>query len=229
MISAVTVESSSLRVPVYTRGVVAPQRQLNVIAEVSGRIVSASPEFKNGGFFKKGDVLLRIAPETFQLELTKKQQAVDAAIVRLEEVKARAVVARQGAKQNATDFALYIPQLNDARSTLAAAEADHKLAALQLERSEIRAPFDGRFRATHVNVGQYVTLGSALAEIFSLDVAEVRLPISDEHLALLDIPNQYQDDSRSSESYPDVRLSAQLGAGIHLVRSGDPRRGRTCE
>ncbi|MBK8973620.1 MAG: efflux RND transporter periplasmic adaptor subunit [Hahellaceae bacterium] len=219
MITAVIVEPGSLRVPVYTRGVVAPQRQLTLITEVSGRIVSASPEFKNGGFFKKGEVLVRLAPEPFQLELTKKQQAVDAAIVRLEEVKARAVVARQGAKQNATDFALYIPQLNDAKSTLAAAEADYKLAALQLERAEIRAPFDGRFKATRVNVGQYVALGHAVAEIFALDVAEIRLPISDEHLALLDIPNQYQGDSRSADTYPEVRLSAQLG-GLEYTWSG---------
>jgi len=46
-------------------------------------------------------------------------------------------------------------------------------------------PFAGRIRSTSVNLGQYVAAGMSVAKVFSSDVLEVRLPLTDRQVGLL--------------------------------------------
>ena len=43
----------------------APRTRTVLVAEVPGRIVSVSPDFVAGGFFRAGEVLLEIDPSDF--------------------------------------------------------------------------------------------------------------------------------------------------------------------
>ncbi len=80
------------------------------------------------------------------------------------------------------------PQLAEARARLASASASLDRARLDLERTLLRAQFDGRVREEHVDVGQFVERGRAIARIYGVDVAEVRLPIANHQLSYLDRP-----------------------------------------
>jgi len=216
VLQTVTARKVTVRVPVHTRGIVMPRTQVTLVSEVNGVVKKVSPQFNSGGFFKRGDVLITIDSAFYLLEITKKKSAVDSANMHLEEVTARAHVARRGAKKNATDFALHIPQIKDAKSQLAAANADLQLARLQLSHTEIKAPFDGRIKSVNINKDQYVSQGELLADIYALDVAEVRLPISDHHLSLIDLPMHYQDDSQQGvvpthKNLPPVKLTSVIG------------------
>jgi RND family efflux transporter MFP subunit len=97
---------------------------------------------------------------------------------------------------------------------LAAANADLEAAELALERTVIRAPYDGRVRRKKADVGQYVVRGQPVAAIYAVDYAEVRLPLGDEQLAQLDLPLGFTA-GRDADDGPEVVLSARYAGGEH--------------
>jgi RND family efflux transporter MFP subunit len=90
--------------------------------------------------------------------------------------------------EEAKDLYLRKPQLEQAQAQLLAAQADLNTARDNLERTVIRAPYDALIRAKHSDLGKFVTAGSPLADIFSVESAEVRLPIPQSKLAYLELP-----------------------------------------
>lgn len=177
-------------IPIFSRGLVTAKTIINLSSEVTARVNSVAANFTAGGYFKAGDVLLSMDDEAYQLEVIKKQQAVDSALLHLAETKAKAHVARRGVSRKATNFARHIPQLNDAKSRVKSARADLRLANLKLERTVIKAPFSGRVKAATVGLGQLVNAGEVIGEIFSLDTMHVRLPVADKYLTLMVLPQQ---------------------------------------
>ena len=88
-----------------------------------------------------------------------------------------------------SDYALRKPQYEEAKAKLKSAGADLDLAEVQLARCNIKAPFDGRVVGKKADIGQYVMPGMVMAEVYSTDVAEVRLPLSQRQINLLDLPS----------------------------------------
>ena len=87
-----------------------------------------------------------------------------------------------------TDLVLRNPQLQAARARVISARSTLAKAELDLERTEVRAPFEGRVLAQQVDVGQVVAVGAALAEVYATDYVEVRLPLRNADLALVNLP-----------------------------------------
>ena len=90
-------------------------------------------------------------------------------------------------------------------------------ASLNLERTQIRAPYPGRVRTKNADVGQYVNPGSPLGHIYAIDYAEVRLPVSDDQLAYLDLPLSFRNNPHHN-SGPDVRFHATFAGREHTYR-----------
>ena len=83
-----------------------------------------------------------------------------------------------------------------------------------LERTIVRAPFDGRVRERNVDVGQFVSPGTKLGRIFAVDYAEVRLPIQTDELAYLDakfVGLDRRDGFDANARGALVRLTGRLG------------------
>ena len=94
---------------------------------------------------------------------------------------------KEGNKK-ASDLALRIPQLQQAKSAVEAAEANLERLKRNLDKTIIRAPYDGLVRKKNVDIGTAVSPGYLLASVYSTDFVEVKLPVPDEELAFLDIP-----------------------------------------
>ena len=75
-----------------------------------------------------------------------------------------------------------------AAAALREAEARLERAERDLERTEMRAPYAGRVRAEQVDVGQFVTRGTSIGDLYAVDYAEVRLPMPDRELGFVDLP-----------------------------------------
>ena len=193
LVQTVKLSPQNVRIPVFSQGTVKPSVSTNLSAEVTGRIIETSPRFANGAFFKKGDVLLRINPSDYELAITKSEALVASArqqLARAEAEYKQKIEEYKGIdKKQITDYALRKPQYEEARASLKAATADLDLAKVQLERCIIRAPFDGRVVDKKADIGQYVTPGMLLANVYATDVAEVRLPLSQSQINLLDLPS----------------------------------------
>jgi len=167
------------------------------MSEVNGRIIEVSPSFIVGGFVSKDDVLLRIDPRDYETNLLRAEASVKSAQSNLAQETGRAKVAEQEWKktvrtkqrtQASKDLYLRKPQLDQALAQMLAAQADLNTARDNLERTSIRAPYDALIRTKHSELGQFVAAGTPLADLFSVEYAEVRLPIPQNKLDYLDLP-----------------------------------------
>ena len=106
------------------------------------------------------------------------------------------------------------PQIAEAMATLASAEAALDQAKFDLERTVVRAPYAGRVRAKQVDVGQYVQRGAPVATLYSVDVAEVKLPIPDAELEYVNLPLAYRGAAENAQG-PGVTLTAEFAGREH--------------
>lgn len=208
LVKVVDVQQQTLNHIVKSQGTVEPRTQTTLSTQVRGTVLSVSDSFVEGGFFNKGDLLVQLDPADYQTDLKSAEANLAQARAALEEEKARGKVAAEEWKTVKTnvppELGLRKPQLARELANVQSAEAMLERARRDLERTEIRAPYDGLIKMRHVDVGQYVSIGSQIVDIYSTEVAEVRLPLSNVDLSFLSIPDS-DDDVKEK---PQVKLSA---------------------
>ncbi|MFL2518631.1 MAG: hypothetical protein CBB90_05040 [Gammaproteobacteria bacterium TMED30] len=214
LVDVVQARRNPVTFSVQSQGSVAPRTQTTLVAEASGQIVEVSPAFVSGGFFRKDDVLVRIDPRNYESVVKRARAAVARAETQLATETATASYAKEDYARlqrlnpntgPASALALRKPQLSAAMAELQSAQADLEKAEGDLDRTVIRAPYDGLVRQKIADVGQYVNVGSQLAMTFAIDIAEVRLPITQNDL-------QYLDLTKLRAGLPlEVVLQTQLG------------------
>ena len=198
MVRVIKIKTGPQAISIRGEGTVRPLREIELVPQVSGKIVFASPVMVDGGEFKKGKVLLRIDPLDYKLTVTLARARVKDSESRLKVAEEEAASAKEEWRllyQNTKDIdkeppALVAkePQLAAAKARLAADHADLQKAMLNLARTELAAPFNGRVSDENVDIGQYVTTGKTLATLFSTQAAEIVVPFNDESLFWFDVP-----------------------------------------
>ena len=190
------VELENVDLSVISEGTVQPRTESELVPEISGRVISISPSFAEGGFFEEGDTLLEIDPFDYQQAVIAARSQLAQSRLRLAQEEAEAEIAQREwdeiGEGDPRALTLREPQLEDARAAVAAAEANLVRAERDLDRAEVTAPYAGRVRRKNVDVGQFVTIGNSVGTIYSVDVAEIRLPLPDAELAYLDLPLSYR-------------------------------------
>lgn len=230
--SVVSVDATRLvpteyAIELLSDGTVSPRTATTLIPEVAGRLEEVSEQFRAGAFFEAGDVLVRIDDRNYTLAVTSAEAAVAQAEASLELELAEAQVVAGDWKalgREAPPLGLREPQIAAARADLASAQAQLERARVDLERTVLRAPYAGRVLSISADVGQFVNVGSTLAQLYSVERAEVRLPLSSRQLAYVDLPGSYRDEDEGSAPSPRVQLTGKLGDRAHqwsarIVRS----------
>ena len=212
-VRVVTAKPGSHTYQIQSQGTALPRTTIRLVSEVSGRVVSVSDKFDAGQLFKKDDVLLTIDSRDYELALAQAEATVAQADLRLQmEEKEAAVVRREWQLLNQgkpSGLQAREPQLAQAGAALAAAKAAKEAAQRNVERCEVRAPFDGMVAKAVVRPGQFASLAMPLGEIFSTDVAEVRLPLATGDLDFIELPAAGE--TFASGQAPRVTLTSQAG------------------
>ena len=208
------VKSELVTVSVKTQGEVRPKTEIDLIPQVSGRIVAMSESFNEGAEFAPDSMLLKIDDADYQVAAVRAEARVAEAQTALERELATAKIKEdewnnERQTEEPTQFALNLTQVAGAKANLRAARADLQKARLDLQRTEIRVPFYGRVRERNVGIGQYVSAGTKMGRVFSIATVEVRLPLTDAQLVELNLPMGYM--ANESADAPVVKFSAQLG------------------
>ena len=189
MVEVITAAPSEHQLRVKTQGTIGAKTQVELAAQVAGRVVEVSDNFADGGFFNAGDVLLKIESDDYEFALARTEAALAQAEQRLAEEQGRSRQAKREWRElgsaEANDLFLRKPQLRAAELAVTAAEADVASSKLALDRTVIRAPFDGRVLQKRADLGQFVGNGTPLVQVYAIEALELRLPISDAQLALL--------------------------------------------
>jgi len=213
------IELKSHQLTVKSQGTVSPRTESELVSQVKGEVIAVSPQFAAGGFFRKGDMLLAIDPRDYEFAIALLKDEVAQSKLRLAQEQGEARIAREeweklGGSEEANPLVLREPQLAQAKAAVEAAEAALSQANLNLERTKIKAPYDGRVRSKNVDLGEYVSPGVPLATIYAVDFAEVRLPIPDDEMAYLDCCIDFRSQNPAPPNL-DVDLSANYGGRTH--------------
>ncbi len=218
LVRVTTATLDTVQLSVRSQGAVMPRTESALSAETDGQIVYVSPSFVPGGFFEKDELLVRLDPRDAELAVTRAaaDTARFATALQIEQEEARLAQDEWRRLGSGAPMPLVLrePQLAQARANLEASVAALQQAALNLERTEIRAPYAGRVRKKNVDVGQFLRRGEALATIYAINYAEVRLPIPDEELAFFDIPMQFRGETDQAGG-PRVAISAEFAGRRH--------------
>ncbi len=195
LVEVVQVHYQSKILTILSQGLVQPNQETALTSEVSGIISFVSERFKVGAFFHKDEVLLRIDPIDYQVAVKKAQALLAQKQAILSQETALSIQAKKQWQDevNPTALALREPFLAEAKALVSSAEADLQRAEIKLQRTEFKAPYDGIVLNETVGLGQYLNVGTSVGDIFSVASAEIRLPVTDNQLALLDLPELSQE------------------------------------
>ena len=225
LVSVIEVQPREVQFSVQTQGAVVPRTESDLIPQVSGEVIWVSSRLVSGGFFAVDEPLLRIDPSDHRVEL----EAARAVVARTKSEFARAKTEIERQRRLALQGVASQARIDDAEKAFQVTEAElreqtAKLARAErdLDRTEIRAPYQGRVRSEQVDVGQFVSRGVPIAKLYATDYAEVRLPLPDRDLFYLDIPFdlsgervESDGDSTEMQAGPEVQLRAEF--------AGEPR------
>lgn len=161
VVSVQTINLQELPVNVIAYGNVTAWRQLELTAQVGGRVQWQSPNFEPGVRVDAGEPLLRIDRTDYELALAEGRQALSTAKLSLADAKSL----RQAAR------------VEEAEAAVAAAEARIRRAERDLENTEIIAPYAAVVDEQSVELGQFISVGTRLGRILGAEKAEIRLPV----------------------------------------------------
>ena len=238
LVEVVQVHPGDYPTRLVASGTVLAARSSILRAQVAGSVTQVDPRFVPGGLFGTGDTILRIDDSDYQLALEKARGATESAraAVAEEQGQQRTAAREYGMlehKLDAADEALVLrkPQLAGVQAQLAQAQAAEAQARLNLQRTRVQAPFSGTVLSRSVELGAYVTPGSALLELLSTDAFWLELQVPLAQLQWLTIPNGPQQQGsparvRNSEGWPAgtyregrvLRLIPQLDPQTRLAR-----------
>lgn len=201
---------------VKVTGEVRARNEIDLVAQVSGRIVAMSDAFTEGNAVAPGEVLIEIDDRDYRVAFASAEARVAEAEVRLEQALADADVARRLLidRVNPTALALKKPQVAQAKAALKAAEVELQRAQLDLERTKLTVPFNGRVKSRLAGIGQFVTPGTPLGRVFATDQVEVRLALTDAQLRTLG--KQMGFVAKSEQEAPRVVFSNDMAGTTHF-------------
>ncbi len=209
-------------VVVTTNGVVQPHNQVTLSAEVSGEITVLNPEFEVGSYFSEGDVLIELDDRDYQTALTVAKagrRLAESALKLAETSHERMLQLSRGNSASKLELDQAVAALAQARAEVDIATSRIEQAERDLQRTKIVAAFDGRVQQKAVGIGQLVSPGTALGDVFAVDYAEVRLPIAGRELRFLDLPEMADDLPVSVELRDAIDSSSDIVWNAKIVRT----------
>lgn len=191
------------------QGEVRAKTNIELVTQVTGKVMSVSDRFIEGGEFEKGETLLQIDDADYLVALKSAQASVASAQVDLDveiatsDNKAKEWSELQGKPiEQANPLLLNKPQIDRAKARFDAAKAELAAAKLNYDRTRISAPFKGRIMSKSAELGKFMSRGSSVGRVFATDAMEVRIPMTDIQISELGLRLGYSSHSSGSDGIP---------------------------
>lgn len=167
--------------------------KVELMPQVSGRVVSINPLAQPGAQLAKGTWLLRLEKADFELQVKQKQAALAKANADLKMEQGQVSLAQEeyaiaARELSAEEKALVMrePQLAKIEAEVATAKAELEQAQLNLARSEVRMPFDGQIQTRYVSEGSQTSTSTALFNLVRTDRFWIEVKVPRSFLSYLD-------------------------------------------
>jgi RND family efflux transporter MFP subunit len=207
------VDMEAIQLKVHSQGSVVPSTVSQLIPEVSGRVTWTSPNLVAGGYFAAGQELARIDELDYKNARDRAKAALNRAKAEVEHARFEYGRLKSLAERKLTSRSALENGLRAYRVSQAAFEdatVSFEQAEENLNRTVLRAPFDGVVKSENVDIGQFAARGQAIATLYASDIVEVRLPIADRQLAFLNLPTLRTGNLPETQQ-PSVNLTAEYG------------------
>lgn len=203
-VDAVIVEKVFLTRSVAAVGSLSSENSVMLRPEITGRITTIN--FQEGGPVQQGQVLVELDSSVPRAQLEQAQAAL--ALVQSQYRRAQQLTQKGFISAQARD---------ESASELKVQQAAVALAKAQLEKTAITAPFDGLVGLRHVSVGDYVSAGSDLVLLESIDPLNVDFRIPEHFLGVVDVGTRI---NLRFDALADVLREGVVGAISPLVDVG---------
>jgi len=224
---------SSRRVVVFGTGTAQSRQEVIITPQVKGRVSELSPNLVEGGTFRKGELLFAIESVDYDLAIDLAKASLAQAELELQRNENLARVARQewqalnpGSTEEPDPLVVYEPQMKSARAQRDAAAANVRQAEINLQRTRLFAPFNGYVRSEQLELGQYLSAGSAVATVVGTDQVEIVVPVTLDDLAWLQLPRN-EDMQKGSEAEIELKSGGRnfrwQGVITRAMGEVDPR------
>ena len=169
-------------------------RSVKVKVETAGRIIEVP--LQKGSLVKEGDIIARVN--------------IGDRLARLKEAKAlvnRYAIAYEAAQKLSKKQFRSKVQLAESVSYLESAKANLRSINMDIERTAVRAPFDGILNDVNIEIGDYVAIGDVSATVVDLDPILVVGEVTEKASSFLKVGDQASvklidgDDLEGSVSY----------------------------
>lgn len=185
-----TVHYETRWTPVSAPGRLLSISELDLVAEASGKIITGKVPLKKGAQFRKGDLLFTIYPDEARLELQARKSLFLNSLANLlpdlaidfpeDEQSFQSFFNNININQKLPEF----PEIRNEKLKVFLAgrniyseylyiERDE----LQLQRRELKAPFDGTYKEVYLEAGAYTNTGGRIATAIRTDKMELEVPL----------------------------------------------------
>jgi RND family efflux transporter MFP subunit len=176
---------------IQAEGFVSSKWQTTLSSQVTGRVIEVSDKLLVGNRFKQGDVLVKIEPLDYQVQVARAQanlKSAESALVeqQMQSERAKSDWNKLNPTRQPSDFNLRLPQLKSAQSNLQAAKDELRLAEENLSRTQIKAPFDGFSVSRNIDLGEQLQMGGVVAEIVGSQTLELKIALTTSQATLLE-------------------------------------------
>lgn len=219
LVSTSPLEKQNVKVSIFGFGTLEPNRELVLRSEVSGRIINMSDQLDQGGLIAKGERLVQIDPRDYINQVEQQQAQLQSAEFELELEHGRQRVAKReweliGPSMQQEEFninlALRRPHLEEKEAIVRAAKSRLEKALIDLERTQIKSPFDAIILEEHAEIDELVSPQSEIARLAATDLFVVKMNIPYEKLRWINF-------GKGDLSFPVV-VFQEIGNGMSIER-----------
>lgn len=228
-IETIEVKKEDKPIVISAYGTAQAHRNLTIQAEVKGRIIEQSPNLDAGGILKEGEILLKLDPRDYLVEVEQNRAKVEKAEFELVQEKGKKVIAEREwdllestLKQGGIgkDLALRIPHLREKEAALHAAESSLEKSLVDLKRTLIRAPFNCLVLEEFVEKGQLLLPQTKIATVISTD--EFRVQVSLPYDQVSQIKNIEKAKIKVIQELGNDRFITREGSVLRYLGGFDP-------
>jgi len=214
------------------QGPVMPAQKVMLSPQVSGLIVTLSPDVIPGGIVSSGQALLGIDTSDYRLALQQRQSDLARARLNLALERGSQAIAKQEYEMLSEeileqDRALVLrePHLAEAQAALEAAQAAVSRAELDLSRCHVTSPFNAVVRDKQIDLGTRVSPGSSLVSLAGTDEYWIEASVPVNKLQLINVPSGQGDAGSPVKIYDPATWGAGVfreGVVIRLLSDIEP-------
>ncbi len=167
-VKAMVVQPGPLQELLKTTGTLLADEEVELSFEGQGKIESIL--FKEGTYVSKGQVLARLNNDDLQAQLVKltlQNKLLQERVDRQKVLLAREAISQESYDQLMTD--------------LHSNEAEIKLIHVQIDKTEIRAPFDGIIGLRYISEGAYVNPATRIARLIKIQPLKIEFAIPERY------------------------------------------------